>query len=143
MQNTHTRMHIPSQFECQAQAQPQVQPQTSADPRVLSGEQIPREDMPSSAIPPLPTYAQAPHGAPFESSGQMPSVYINAIRDILLSTLESQLKPMQQSMDGLSNQFSLSHSNVAQEVQGVTKKVASLEDGLKQTNDRLSSREAM
>ena len=80
--------------------------------------------MPSvSVIPSLPTYATAPPTNSTLVQGDMPPMYLDAIRDSLFSTLQSQVSPMQPFLDGLSNQFSCLHTSASSEVKAVCKKV--------------------
>ena len=64
-------------------------------------------------------------------------MHIDAIRNVLLFTLQSQFAPMQLSVDGLSNQFTF-HS----EVKAVSQTIDSLDSSLELTNARLVCLEA-
>ena len=80
-----------------------------------------------SAVPALPTDVPAHASNSTPVPGGMPPTFIDAIRDVLLFTLQSQLAPMQLSMDGLSHQFASLHTNVHNEVKAVSEKVDTLE----------------
>ena len=90
-----------------------------------------------SAVPVLSTDVLSYPSNSTPVPGGMPPIYIDAIRDVLLFTLQSQLAPMLCSMDGLSHQFASLYTNVHNEVKAVSQKVDSLESCLERTNSRL------
>ena len=120
--------HVATNVHEEVQAQPKVHPQTVTFASGSSGQpqscdRVTRDScMPSMfAIPSLPTYAMVPSTSNTPVQGLMPPMYVDAIRNIIPSTFQSQPAPMQLSIiDKLSNTLSSFHANAFSEVKAMS-----------------------
>ena len=131
------QQHAATSVHGKVQAQPKVQPQTVGDASGCSSQAHSHDSKTYSgsmhsifAVAVLPAHVLAHPSNSTLVPGGMPPLYIDAIRDVLLFTFQSQFALMQLSIDGLSHQFASLHINVHNEVTAVSQKVDTLESSL-------------